>query len=486
MLWGGASRLGFAFGLAGLVLAGCKPAAQPAASSAAPPPLAALPLSTSGAPAIAPAPTADALPMAPRARTGRIADPRDRYAFADRAYAMNAGFGDAPPDYTFDYGDGERPWVWRGDDDSMRVAEPLPDGGDRYYYYDAGADTPYLVRDSDYSYGYDNGVLVVIYDRQGRALPPDELDRRADLAGRFLDRARAIHRTSLSQQRQAVAQANWVARRDAIAAERQQWADRQSADQDWRAYHDAHAQQDQAHWAAERYRREAEAARFAQTVEDRPRAQQDWQAAQKAQAPAASPGQPPPQPHDGGLSAGPPKPQPALAPPAPPPSSVPSVQAGQERTHGSDHGHAPGSPLAAHAVSSQPAPTPNVASRVEPPRQAPDVSHPALAPPSRAAAERQSPVNTPPDLARRAEAPAARPAQVDATAAPPRPPIEPRAPVGAPGQAPQRTGHLAELAARKPPVAAPIQGEVKPPPGDKPQRPHRRGPESDHPPGEQP
>ena len=63
---------------------------------------------------------------------------------ADRAYAMTDALDDAPPDYTFDYGDGERPWVWRGDDQSTQVAKSLPGGGDRYYYYEAGATTPYL------------------------------------------------------------------------------------------------------------------------------------------------------------------------------------------------------------------------------------------------------------------------------------------------------------------------------------------------------
>ena len=114
----GASRMVIAGVLASLALAGCKPAGQQAAFLA-PPPLAALPLATSDAPPIAPAPSASALPPAPRATISRLADTSDRYAYADRAYAMNSGFGDAPPDYTFDYGDGERPWVWR-DDDSMR------------------------------------------------------------------------------------------------------------------------------------------------------------------------------------------------------------------------------------------------------------------------------------------------------------------------------------------------------------------------------
>ena len=67
----------------------------------------------------------------------------------------------------------------------------------------------------------------------------------------------------------------------------------QAADQDWRDYHSAHQQEDEAHWAAERYRRETEAARFAQAVNDRQQAQQDLQAAQRAQARAVAAGQMP-------------------------------------------------------------------------------------------------------------------------------------------------------------------------------------------------
>src|SRR5258707_13845477 len=118
MLGGGASRIVAAGFLSGVMLAGCKPKTEPAAPLSAPPPLAALPLDPSAAPPIAAAPTASALPRAPRAPVGRLANPADRYAFADRAYAMASAFGDAPPDYTFAYGEGERPWVCRGHDRS--------------------------------------------------------------------------------------------------------------------------------------------------------------------------------------------------------------------------------------------------------------------------------------------------------------------------------------------------------------------------------
>jgi hypothetical protein len=295
-LRGGASHLVVAGVLTSLALAGCKPNNQAASSSlppsAAPAPLAALPLASDSAPSIAPAPAASALPPAPPVRVGRLADPRQQYAFLDQAYAMNSAFADAPPDYTFDNGGGERPWVWSGDDRSVRMAEPLPGGGDRYYYYEPGQDAPYLVRDAGYAYGYDNGVLVAIYDDHGRALPPDLAARRADVAGRYLARARALYAASQQRQREAVAEANWRARRSAIQADREQWTADQRADQAWAAYHDEHQQADDQRWAAERYRREAQSARFAEQMHDDQQARRYWEASQQAQARAANQAQP--------------------------------------------------------------------------------------------------------------------------------------------------------------------------------------------------
>jgi hypothetical protein len=283
-LYFGASRWVLIAGLAAaLPLAACNRSDQASQSSQAPAPLAALPLADSSAPAIAPAPAASALPPAAPIRVGRLANRRDSYAFADQAYALNNAFGDAPPDYGIDYG-GTQPWVWRSNDNAMRVAEPLPGGGDRYYYYEPGADYPYLVRDPSYTYGYDNGVLVVIYDQSGHALPEGEYQSRRDYASRFYARGRGLYDAAQQQdQRRAVAQGNWSARRNQFADEQSRWSSAQANDSEWRDYHQAHEQQEQAQWSDERYRREAEAARFAQSVNDQQTAMRDWQAAQRAQ-----------------------------------------------------------------------------------------------------------------------------------------------------------------------------------------------------------
>ncbi|HEY5290175.1 MAG TPA: hypothetical protein VIJ59_09090, partial [Caulobacteraceae bacterium] len=135
--------------------------AAPASLAQAPPPVATLPLSDAPATASAMAPPVSALP-AYQVRRARVARPQDEYAFADRADQAAYGFGDAPPDYAFEY-QGGRPWAWQGDDGHQVVVEPLPGGADRYYYYQPGASTPYFVRDRDYAYGYQDGALVVVY-----------------------------------------------------------------------------------------------------------------------------------------------------------------------------------------------------------------------------------------------------------------------------------------------------------------------------------
>ena len=336
----GAARTALIACFAAAALAACNQNGQ---ATSAPTPAAALPLemTATGPTAIAPAPTVSSLPRAAPVRVGRLSDPDDTYAYADEADAENDAFGDAPPDYAVDY-DGTQPWVWYGDDRSERVAEPLPGGGYRYYYYQPGAQYPYLVRDPEYTYGYDSGVLVVVYDRSGHALPPERYNDRADAAGRILARAAALYLASQQQQHRAVVAANWEARQERISADNAGWQQAQAQQSGWAAYHAAHAQQEQSQWGQERYRREAEAARFAQATNHPELAQRDWQAAQQAHAQPAAPaifglhlgGPKPPAPASAVAPAGPPPAQPA--PVGPPPNDHPP---GARQTDG--HGPAP-------------------------------------------------------------------------------------------------------------------------------------------------
>ncbi len=169
--------------------------------------------------------------------------------------------------------------------------------------------------------------------RNPQSISEGELDRRADLAGRFLARAVAIYDASQREQREAVAEANWEARRSQINAERAQWQADQQADQEWQAYHAAHEQEEQARWDAEQYRRDAQAARFAEQINDAQLAAREWQAAQQSQHRAVAAGAlaKPQNPGGGPFGSGP-GPQPQPQPPAPPsprpPAPVPNPPPG--------------------------------------------------------------------------------------------------------------------------------------------------------------
>ena len=228
---------------AALALSGCKTGDQPSA---------ALPPVAEGA-ALADAPTADSLPPAPAVPVSEVADAADTYAFPDRAYEMSDMFGDAPPDYVYDYNN-VQPWVWVSDDGSECVVEPVP-GGERYYYYEAGADQPFFVEDPSYGYGFEDGRLVAVYDHSGRPLSMGDLETRAPIAGRYLMRARSLYEASRQDRHEPVAESNWTARRGMIAAQRQAWQQQMTQDPNWRSFHAQNAPAVEAHWQGERVQR---------------------------------------------------------------------------------------------------------------------------------------------------------------------------------------------------------------------------------------
>jgi len=216
--------------------------------------VAALPLDTGAAQPLGEAPPPGGLPPAPPAPIATLADYHDAYAYPDRAWGMSWAFGDSPPDYGF-YDDGVSPWVWVADDDSECLAESVP-GGERYYYFEPGAYTPFYVQDPSYGYGFENGQLVAIYGRGGREIAPGADPDAAATAGRYLARGRALRQAATTQPHQAVAATNWNARRGLIAAERSSFARDAAQNPAWLAYHGEHAPQDQDRFAAEAARRE--------------------------------------------------------------------------------------------------------------------------------------------------------------------------------------------------------------------------------------
>ena len=258
--------LAFALAIGALGAAGCQRSPQPVAAAGpatnTPLPTATLPLSDAPAATPAAAPPEAALP-AYAVRREVVAHDIDHYAFSDKAYTVGYGFGDSPPDFSFDY-QGLRPWAWVSDSGYEMIVEPLPDGSNRYYYFQPGSDGPFLVRDPEYAYGYRDGAFSAVYDPYGRPMPDAYLERLADPAGRYFGRGQSLLSASQGDSRVPVSRNDWYARRPKIEAERNRWQAAQQWDNQWRAYRDQFVQnngsQDQALWDAERYRRETYAA----------------------------------------------------------------------------------------------------------------------------------------------------------------------------------------------------------------------------------
>ena len=218
----------------------------------------ALPMQAGPATGLGVAPPASALATSGPLRVASLPSPGDAYAYLDRAAGQSDAYGDAPPDYAFDY-DGVSPWAWQAGDGSTEYAEPV-DGGYRSYYYQPGEDDPYLVRDGDYSYAYAGAALVAIY-LGGRLLPRAQWGERERYAAGYRSRAENLYRASRDDRRGVVA-ADWAARRQQIAQQRDAWSAERAQQAEWAAYHQQHAVQEQDHWAQDRQQRAVVTQRF--------------------------------------------------------------------------------------------------------------------------------------------------------------------------------------------------------------------------------
>ena len=215
-------------------------------------------IADAGAPVAAP--SVERLPAAAPIRYARPQG--DDYAWIDRADMFSDALGDAPPDYGFAYEDGVQPWAWQSGDDYLRYAEPI-DGGYRYYYYEPGGASPYLVRDPWNSYGYRGDQLVAVYDRGGRVMPWREARGRDAYAARYYARAVDMRRAARARERERIEARQWAARRAAIRQDRLRWDEARREQADWRRYRARQDVRAQQHWAAERRAREQAAVRFA-------------------------------------------------------------------------------------------------------------------------------------------------------------------------------------------------------------------------------
>jgi len=267
------SKRGLALGTAGLLLtavlgacnSGTAPTATPSdvgtgdASDAA---AAALPLSTTTPATVSSAPPVTALPVAAAVPVRHLSNRRQGYAYLDRAYYQEDAVENAPPDYTFD-DDGVRPWTWSTRDGSRVISEPVA-GGYRYYYYQAGADSPYLVRDPHYSYAYDNGALVDVFSASGQEIDPNSSPEQVGYAGRYLGRGQGLYRRASSDQHVPVNAHVWSDRRDDIAAQRAAWHQQIGNNPDWSAWNNEHHDDEQRVWNDDREQHQAAAQQFGQ------------------------------------------------------------------------------------------------------------------------------------------------------------------------------------------------------------------------------
>jgi hypothetical protein len=178
------------------------------------------------------------------------------YALLALASALGAMLGNAPPDYAFTY-EGVQPWAWRTGDGYRRHAEPIP-GGYRYYYYQPRADRPFLVRDPYYSYGYRDGRLAAMYDRDGRLLDWRRLQRQQQAARDYLARAERLYRAA-ERDRFGVSAPLWERNRAELAREQRQWEQARRERAAWRQWEAANKQPLKREWGGEALvRREAE------------------------------------------------------------------------------------------------------------------------------------------------------------------------------------------------------------------------------------
>ena len=252
--------------LLAMALAGCNKSPQDmnatSANTGLPPLPAALPMLAGPASQIIPAPPVSALPVRHYVGLSRPSRERESYAYLDRASDVQDEIGDAPPDYGYDNNDGVSPWVWQTNGGDYRYAEPADDGY-RDYYYQPGADDPYLVRTRDHSYAYAGGALVAIYLINGALLPPEQYGGYRDEASRYFWRGQQLRQAADQRPHQGVIAANWAAQRPQFSAAQASWAAARSQQAAWQAYHARNDPSQQPGWQQEHQQRQQVAQQFA-------------------------------------------------------------------------------------------------------------------------------------------------------------------------------------------------------------------------------
>jgi hypothetical protein len=218
------------------------------------------------------------LPQAQPARIMPIANPRDAYAFAERAYAYDRAAYRAPPDYGFDYyGYEEDPWAWQLANDSLMFAEPYGDDAYRFYYYEPGEAYPYFVRDPYYGYAYgEDGALMAMFTAAGALLTGTDLGQWADVAGSYLVRGHDLHNVYYRSPRYEIADPLWIERAPILYAYQEPWILAADTQPLWREYRVSSGQRDLMYFESERQRRARGAAQWQDRI--------DWNRGQAVRA----------------------------------------------------------------------------------------------------------------------------------------------------------------------------------------------------------
>lgn len=188
---------------------------------------------------------------------GDDAAPQDDYRWIDRARALWNAVGDAPPDYGFGF-DGGTPSAWETRDGYWVVVEDRAEGT-RTYFFAPGERGPFLVRETDRSFGYAAGHVAAVYDGAGTLLPRYLGARWLDEGEDLYRRGRRLRDALLDRQWQPVDTTSWVNLNLFFLGIDQRW------DSGWRyRAQDAQALADQRRWAEEAARRAAMASAFEQ------------------------------------------------------------------------------------------------------------------------------------------------------------------------------------------------------------------------------
>lgn len=161
-------------------------------------------------------PEATAVPILASNATGMTQDYWQDVVNADDYY------GEERPDAFYKF-DNIEPVFWEDDRSGWRVMEPLPYGGERYYYFHEGDDRPWFVRDPDFGYAFVAGALAIVYDSYGRPLPFEYRQNRAAHASRYFARAERLRRAARRAEHRRIEAATWRRREEFVERERDQW-----------------------------------------------------------------------------------------------------------------------------------------------------------------------------------------------------------------------------------------------------------------------